>query len=66
MDTIREIFGLSREFADQCYDFLTPVSSVTGKAYSLITGVIVRKVFLLKKTNKRVILFLPPVSGGSF
>lgn len=23
MDTIREIFGLSREFADQCYDFLT-------------------------------------------
>ena len=38
MDTIREIFGLSREFADQCYDFLTQYLQLQERLTALLLG----------------------------
>ena len=38
MDTIREIFGLSREFADQCYDFLTQYLLLQERLKALLLG----------------------------
>lgn len=38
MDTVREIFGLTCEFADQCYDFLQQYLQMQERLTTLLLG----------------------------